>query len=163
MAKTISTHREELKEGVPRMESIKIPTDKIGALIGPGGKNIKAVQETYEVNLEVEEDGTVKIIGNDKEKIMACLETVDLQINGPKVDSVYDGTVVTIKDYGAFVDIAPGVSGLLHVSEFSNDRVNDPNEYVSEGDVIKIKVTEVDRMGRLKLSAKEVEPIQKKS
>jgi polyribonucleotide nucleotidyltransferase len=163
MAKTISTNRQEFKDGVPRIETFKIPTDKIGALIGPGGKNIKQVQEDFGITMEIEEDGTVKVLGNDIDQMKNCIAACELQINGPAVGTIYDAKVVTIKDYGAFVDIVPGVSGLVHISEFSDDRVKDVNEYVSEGDTVKVKVIEVDRMGRLKLSVKAVEALQKKS
>jgi len=162
MAKTISKERGEFKEGVPRIETFKIPTDKIGALIGPGGKNIKAVQETFGITMEIEEDGTVKVLGSDVQAIKDCISACELQINGPAVGTIYEAKVVTLKEYGAFVDIVPGVSGLVHVSEFSDDRVNDVAEYVAEGDTVKVKVIEVDRMGRLKLSIKAVEPLQKK-
>jgi len=163
MAKTISTHRLEFKEGVPRIGTIKIETDKIGALIGPGGKNIKALQENFNCTIEVDEDGTIRVLGNDAKEIETCVSTIALQIKGPEAGTDYMGTVVTIKDYGAFVDLAPGVSGLVHVSEFSTDRVNDPNEFVAVGDVIPVRVVEVDRMGRIKLSAKAVQSIPKKS
>ena len=163
MAKTISSHRQEFKDGVPRMETLKINPDKIGALIGPGGKNIKALQENFEVTIECEEDGTIKFFGSDSAVINECRDVVNLQINGPEVGKDYTATVVTIKEYGAFVDIAQGVSGLVHVSEFSDERVNDPNEYVAEGDVISVRVLEIDRMGRVKLSAKAVSPIREKS
>jgi polyribonucleotide nucleotidyltransferase len=163
MAKTISTERKELKEGVPKIETFNIKPDKIGALIGPGGKNIKALQEGYEVTIECDEDGTVKVIGEDSKKIEECITLCQMQINGPAVGSDYLAVVVTIKDYGAFVDLAPGVSGLVHISEFAEDRVSDPNEYVAEGDKIDVRVVEVDRMGRLKLSAKAVKSLEKKS
>ncbi len=163
MAKTISSERAEFKDGVPRIETTKIPTDKIGALIGPGGKNIKQTQEDFGVTMEVEEDGTVKVLGTDTQVLKDCISFINLQINGPEVGSVYDAKVVTLKEYGAFVDIVPGVSGLVHVSEISDDRVNDVGEYLAEGDTVKVKVIEVDRMGRLKLSCKAVEPIKKKS
>ncbi len=162
MAKTIATQRGDFKDGVPRMEIFKIPPEKIGALIGPGGKNIKAVQENFEVELNIEEDGTVKVLGTDREVMKDCISVCELQINGPKVGEMYDATVVTIKDYGAFVDLVPGVSGLVHVSEITDERVNDVEEYLSEGDKVKIKVTEIDRMGRLKFSIKEVEPLKAK-
>ncbi len=162
MDKTISAHRSEVKDGVPKMVTLKINPDKIGALIGPGGKNIKALQENFEITIECEEDGTVKFIGVNSESLSEAQNVVDLQINGPKIGEVYSAKVVTIKEYGAFVDIAEGVSGLVHVSEFAQERVNDPNEYVSAGEMIKVKVTEVDKMGRIKLSAKEVESLTKK-
>ncbi|MDH5581115.1 MAG: polyribonucleotide nucleotidyltransferase, partial [Bdellovibrionales bacterium] len=106
MAKTISKERQEFKLGVPRMETLKIATDKIGALIGPGGKNIKALQENFEVSIECDDEGNVKVIGSDTEKLKACAATVALQIQGPEIGKDYNGKVMTIKDYGAFVDIA---------------------------------------------------------
>ena len=162
MAKTISTNKNEFKDGVPVIESIMIPEDKIGALIGPGGKNIKAIQENFGVNLEVEDSGKVNVLASSTKLAKEVIEIVDLQINGPKLDSIYDAKVVTIKEYGAFVDIVPGVSGLVHVSEMSEERVKDVEEYVSEGDTVKVKVIEVDKFGRLKLSAKAVQPLAKK-
>jgi polyribonucleotide nucleotidyltransferase len=163
MTKAVTSHRTTMKEGVPRMETLKIPKDKIGALIGPGGKNIKGFQEKYDVEIECLEDGTVKLVGTSTAELQELAGVIELQINGPKPGTDFLGTVVTIKEYGAFVDIAPGVSGLLHVSEFSDERVNDPAEYVAEGDQIDVRVTEVDKMGRLKLSAKVVKPLVKKS
>jgi polyribonucleotide nucleotidyltransferase len=162
MAKTISTERKEFKDGVPKIVSFNIDKDKIGALIGPGGKNIKKLQEDFEVDMEIDEDGTVRVVGTDADKINGCVELAKMQINGPEVGAEYKATVATIKEYGAFVDIVPGVGGLVHVSEFADERVQDPNEYVSEGDIIDIKVVEIDKMGRLKLSAKAVKPLTKK-
>ncbi|MFI5390187.1 MAG: polyribonucleotide nucleotidyltransferase [Bacteriovoracales bacterium] len=162
MTKAIDTHRSEFKEGVPRIQTYKIPTDKIGALIGPGGKNIKALQEQFGVTIEITEEGLVKVLGVDAEKAKECIETIALQIVGPEVGKVYLGKVASLKEYGAFVDIVPGISGLVHVSELSNERVQDVNDYLAEGDTIKVKVVEVDRMGRIKLSAKAVESVTKK-
>ncbi|EQC52354.1 polyribonucleotide nucleotidyltransferase, partial [Bacteriovorax sp. DB6_IX] len=157
MAKTISTHRQVMKDGVPVMKSMQIPVDKIGALIGPGGKNIKKLQESYELTIEIEEDGTTKFISTNQENIDKCMELVGLQINGPAVGTTYSATVATIKEYGAFVDIADGVGGLVHISELAEERVRDAGDYVSEGDTIQVKVLEIDRMGRVKLSAKAAE------
>ncbi len=163
MAKTISTPRPDLKDGAPMIKSFKIKVDDIGALIGPGGKNIKAIQEDFDVNLEVLEDGQVNVLGTNKDEIEACIAHVTLQINGPEVGSIYDAKVVTVKEYGAFVDIAKGVSGLVHISELADERVKEVTDYVSEGDTIKVKVLEYDRMGRLKLSCKAVEPLKPKN
>jgi polyribonucleotide nucleotidyltransferase len=162
MAKTISTERKEFKDGVPKIVSFNIDKDKIGALIGPGGKNIKKLQEDFDVDMEIDEDGTVRVVGTDGLKIQECVDLAKMQINGPEVGAEYKAKVATIKEYGAFVDIVPGVGGLVHVSEFADERVQDPNEYVSEGDIIDIKVVEIDKMGRLKLSAKAVKPLTKK-
>jgi polyribonucleotide nucleotidyltransferase len=161
MAKTISVGRQEFKDGVPRIVSTKIEPDKIGALIGPGGKNIKAIQEEYAVEINIEEDGTVKVLGSDSQILNDCISLIDMQINGPKEGDIYTGKVVTIKEYGAFVDIAPGVSGLVHVSEIAEERVKDVNDYLKEGQEVKIKVLEIDRMGRLKFSIKAAGPLEK--
>jgi polyribonucleotide nucleotidyltransferase len=163
MAKTISTHRPSFKAGVPQIKSFKIAPDKIGALIGPGGKNIKALQENFKVTMDVAEDGTVKVLGVDVSKIDEVIALADMQLNGPKIGAVYKGTVVTIKEYGAFVDIVPGLAGLVHVSEIAEERVNDPNDYLTEGQLIDVKVLEVDRFGKIKLSAKAVQPLTKKA
>ncbi len=163
MAKTISTARPKFKDGVPTIETTNIKPDKIGALIGPGGKNIKAIQEKYDVSIEITEEGLVKVLGSDQEKLNSVIALIDLQITGPSKDAVYSAKVVTIKEYGAFVDIADGVSGLVHVSELSDDRVKDVNDYVSEGDVIDVKVLDVDRFGKVKLSAKAVKSIPNKN
>jgi polyribonucleotide nucleotidyltransferase len=163
MAKTITSHRPTFKSGVPQIKSFKIAPDKIGALIGPGGKNIKGLQETYKVTMDVAEDGTVKVLGVDVAKIDEVIALAEMQLNGPKIGAIYKGQVVTIKEYGAFVDIVPGLAGLVHVSEISDERVNDPNDYLTEGDWIEVKVLEVDRFGKIKLSAKAVTPIKKKA
>ena len=163
MAKTISAPRPSFKDGVPTIKTTNIKPDKIGALIGPGGKNIKAIQEKYEVSIEITEEGLVKVLGTSAETLDVVTNLIDLQINGPAKDSVYDAKVVTIKEYGAFVDIAEGVSGLVHVSEMASERVKDPADYVAEGDIIKVKVLDVDRFGKVKLSAKAVEPLKNKN
>jgi polyribonucleotide nucleotidyltransferase len=162
MAKTISTGRTGFKAGVPQIKMFKIAPDKIGALIGPGGKNIKALQESFKVTMDVQEDGTVKVLGVDVAKIDEVISLAEMQLNGPKIGAVYKGTVVTIKEYGAFVDIVPGLAGLVHVSEIANERVNDPNEYLTEGQLVDVKVMEVDRFGKIKLSIRDIAPLAKK-
>ena len=162
MDKTISSHRVAMKDGVPVMKSMQIKQDQIGALIGPGGKNIKKLQEVYELDIEISEEGLVKFISTNQEKIGQCMELVALQMNGPEIGKTYSATVVTIKEYGAFVDIADGVSGLVHISEFADERVQDPADFVDEGEQIEVKVLEIDRMGRVKLSAKAAAPIARK-
>jgi polyribonucleotide nucleotidyltransferase len=163
MAKTISTARPKFKDGVPTIKTTNIKSDKIGALIGPGGKNIKAIQEKYSVSIEITEEGLVKVLGTSSDILDTVCNLIDMQINGPAKDSEYDAKVVTIKEYGAFVDIAEGISGLVHVSEMADERVKDPNDYVSEGDTIRVKVIDVDRFGKVKLSAKAVKPLQAKN
>ena len=94
--------------------------------------------------------------------LKTAIDTINMQINGPEIGSVYDARVDSIKEYGAFVEIGNGVSGLVHVSEFSDERVQNPADFISEGDTIKVKVMEIDKMGRIKLSAKAVQSLKKK-
>lgn len=161
MEKTIKTSREGFKPGVPTILTVQIPTDKIGALIGPGGKNIKKLQEDYKVTIEITEEGLVKVLGTDLQVLKDCTTAIDLQINGPAIGSVFTARVDSIKEYGAFVEFA-GISGLVHVSELSDERVQNVADYLTEGESIQVKVLEIDKMGRIKLSAKAVQSIKKK-
>lgn len=162
MAKTISKERGSFKQGVPQIKMTKIAPDKIGALIGPGGKNIKGIQEGFKVTIEVEEDGTVKVLGTDVKVLDEVVNLIELQLSGPKPGSEYLGTVATVKEYGAFVDIAPGISGLVHVSEIADERIQDVTQYLKEGEQVKVKVMEVDRFGKIRLSIKAIAPLTKK-
>jgi polyribonucleotide nucleotidyltransferase len=163
MNKTINTHNAEFKNNAPMIKQTKINPDQIGGLIGPGGKNIKAIQERYSVNIEIAEDGSVRVYGTDSAILTDVIALIDLQMNGPKIDTVYTAEVVSIKEYGAFVDIAQGVSGLVHVSEIAEERVNNINDYVTEGDKIEVKVLDIDRFGKVKLSAKAVKSLTPKN
>ena len=162
MAKTISAPREGFKPGVPTIMTVMIPTDKIGALIGPGGKNIKKLQEGFKVTIEITEEGMVKVLGPDTAVLKEAITTINMQINGPEIGAIYEARVDSIKEYGAFVEIGSGVSGLVHVSELSDERVQNVEDFLTEGDMIKVKVMEIDKMGRIKLSAKAVASIKKK-
>ena len=162
MAKTIKETRSEMRDNVPKIETFQIDKDSIGSFIGPGGKNIKGLQERYGVKIECSDDGTIKVFGQDADELKKLVAEVDMQMNGPDVGAEFNGKVVTIKEYGAFVDIAPGVSGLVHISEIANTRVNNVNDYMDEGDMVDVKVLEIDRMGRVKLSIKAVKPLEAK-
>lgn len=162
MAKTITKERGSFKQGVPQIKMTKIAPDKIGALIGPGGKNIKGIQEGFKVTIEVEEDGTVKVLGTDVKVLDEVVNLIELQLSGPKPGTEYLGTVATVKEYGAFVDIAPGISGLVHVSEIADERIQDVTQYLKEGEQVKVKVMEVDRFGKIRLSIKAIAPLTKK-
>ena len=162
MTKSINDSRPIYKEGVPLIETIKIEKDRIGALIGPGGKNIKAIQEQFAVMIEISEEGEVKILGKNLQKLKEVQSLIDMQINGPKIDSEYPAKVVTIKEYGAFVEIANGVSGLVHVSEIANERVRDINDYLDIDQMVNVKVLEQDKFGKLKLSIRAIKPLEMK-
>jgi polyribonucleotide nucleotidyltransferase len=163
MAQTIPTSRNQVRETAPKILTINIAPDKIGALIGPGGKVIKELQERFTANIDIAEDGLVRVGGHDLVKLEQLIHVIDLSINGPKEGTDYNGRVVTMKEYGAFVDIAPGVSGLLHVSEITNERVKEVGDYLREGDDVMVRVMEVDRFGKIRLSAKAVKPLEKRA
>ncbi len=162
MKSTIENARPEFKEGVPQIHSFQIEQDKMGMLIGPGGKNIKGIQERFGVNVEANDDGVINILGSDAKKNQSVQDFIQLQLNGPKLGSEYDATVVSIKEYGAFVDLVPGVSGLVHVSELTDARVQDVRDYLKEGDEVRVKVLDVDRFGKIKLSAKAIKALESK-
>lgn len=151
----IPSARGEISEYAPKVAVEKIPVDKIGELIGPGGKNIRELTERTGAEISVEEDGTVNIYSSDKESIESAVKYIKGLSFVPVVGESYEGKVVSIMEYGAFVDIAPGVSGLVHVSEITDEFVKDVNQFLKVGDVVKIKILEKDKMGRLKFSIKQ--------
>ena len=157
MAKAISETRETMSEYAPRVVQVKVPKDKIGEIIGPGGKNIREISERTGAELEIEEDGTVNIYSSSQESIDKAKELVAGYDFQPNVGEIYEGKVASIMNYGAFVDLAPGVAGLLHVSEMADEFVKDVKKYVNEGDIIKVKVVGVDSQGKIKLSLKGIE------
>ncbi|HUW69005.1 MAG TPA: polyribonucleotide nucleotidyltransferase [bacterium] len=152
MNKTISVPASDISEFAPKIISVKIDQDKIGAIIGPGGKNIKALCEQYGVKINVDEDGTVTIFGSNQ-KASADAKAAVLGIaQDPEVGLIYQGTVKRVMDFGAFVEILPGKEGLVHISRLSRTRVNSVSDVVKEGQVIPVKLLEVDKLGRLNLS-----------
>jgi len=157
MSKCLDKPRESVSKNAPKVGTDKIPVSKIGELIGPGGKNIKELTETTGAEVTVEEDGTVNVYSDDQEAIDAAMKIIAGYSFVPEAGKTYDGVVKTITDYGAFVDIAPGVAGLLHVSEITNDFVKDVHEFLKEGQEVKVKLLSLDRDGKMKLSMKALE------
>lgn len=152
MNKTISKPSEQISVYAPRIEVMKIETDKIGALIGPGGKNIKAISEQFQVTINTENDGTVTIYGKNAKLALAAKDAVKGIVEDPEVGRIYEGTVKRIMDFGAFIEILPGKEGLCHISKLSRTRVANVSDVVKEGQHIPVKLLEVDKMGRLNLS-----------
>jgi polyribonucleotide nucleotidyltransferase len=146
--------REELSPYAPKLVQVMIDPDKIGLLIGPQGKNVKGIQERTETNIEIEEDGRVTISGSSTENVMAAKQEVEAITQEAEVGKTYDGTVVSIRDFGAFVEIFRGKEGLLHVSELSNDYVASVSDVVKVDDKILVKVISIDDQGRIRLSHK---------
>jgi polyribonucleotide nucleotidyltransferase len=148
--------RAELSRWAPRLEKIMIKKDKIGALIGPGGKVIRSLQEQFSTTIAVEDDGSVTLFSTDAEKLAACKAMIESMLGEAELGKIYEGKVVSIKEFGAFVELAPGMEGLVHVSELDDGYVANPEDVVKVGDVIKVKCLYVDPMGKVKLSRKAV-------
>ena len=141
-----------LAKNAPQILTMKIPVDKIGALIGPGGKNVKALCAQYGVTINTDDDGTVTIYSKNGEKAEAAKKAVKGITEDPEVGTIYQGTVKRIMDFGAFVEILPGKEGLCHISKLSRQRVSKVTDVLKEGQVIPVKLLEVDKQGRLNLS-----------
>ncbi len=164
MNKTISVPVAEISEFAPKILTVKIDVDKIGAIIGPGGKNIKALCEQYGVKINVDDDGSVTIFGANQKASMEAKAAVLGIAQDPEVGIVYQGTVKRVMDFGAFVEILPGKEGLVHISRLSRTRINSASDVVKEGQVIPVRLLEVDKLGRLNLSYVDAldDPNQKK-
>ena len=156
MRQAIVSPRQELSRWAPRIETIKIHPDKIREVIGPGGKMIRAIESESESNIEVEDDGTIRITGAKAEGREKAIRMIQGLTKEPEVGEVYDGKVTRIMSIGAFVEYLPGKEGLVRVSELSGDRVHRVEDVVKVGDQVKVKVAEVDRQGRVNLSMRSV-------
>lgn len=154
MAKTLSAPRKELSKYAPRIETLKINPEKIGALIGPGGKNIKKLVEESGCEINIEDDGTVNIYSVSEEGMKIAREAIVGMSAEAEIGKIYRGKVVTIKDFGAFVEFLPGRDGLVHISELANFRVKQTEDIVKMGDEIWVKCLGVDEKGRVRLSRK---------
>jgi len=153
ITEVIAQPRPELKEYVPRITTVKIPVDKIGALIGPGGKNIRSLQETTKTQIDIAEDGTVFIAAVDKQDEMNARLQIEKLIETPTIGHIYTGKVTKVVDFGAFVEILPGTEGLVHISQLSLEHVKSVQDVVVEGDELSVMITEIDaRSGKIRLS-----------
>ncbi|QDK37408.1 polyribonucleotide nucleotidyltransferase [Bdellovibrio sp. NC01] len=154
MEKVIKTPRGQISEFAPRIETIKIKPDKIREVIGSGGKVIRGITEATGVKIEIEDDGTIHIASADPEATKKAIGMINDIVAEAEVGKVYKGRVVKIAEFGAFVEILPNTQGLLHISEIANERVRAVTDVLKEGETIDVKVLEVDRAGRIKLSRK---------
>jgi polyribonucleotide nucleotidyltransferase len=154
MKDAIAGPRPEISKWAPRLLTIKIDPEKIGKIIGPGGKNIKALQADTGAQVDIEDDGTVYISAVDGAAAEKCRDIIEAMTAEVKVGKIYTGRVVSIKDFGAFVEIAPETDGLCHVSEISDKYVDRVTDFVNMGDEVKVKVLLIDDQGRIKLSRK---------
>jgi polyribonucleotide nucleotidyltransferase len=153
--KAIPTPRNSVNEFAPKMIQTKIPVDKIREVIGQGGKVIQKISADCEVKIDISDDGNVFISGIDNGNVNKALQIINTIAHDPEVGAIYKGKVVRIMDFGAFVEIAPGKDGLVHISKLDKSRVEKVEDVVSVGDEIVVKVTEIDRQGRINLSRKD--------
>jgi len=156
MAKAISTPRSEMSEYAPRLLTIKIHPDKIREVIGKGGATIRSITEETGTTIDINDDGTVVIASVNREAADAAKHRIEQIVADVEPGRIYEGKVVKLMDFGAFVTILPGKDGLVHVSQISNERVEKVSDKLKEGDVVKVKVLEVDKQGRIRLSMKAV-------
>jgi polyribonucleotide nucleotidyltransferase len=147
--------RQQISTYAPRILTIKVHKDKVREVIGPGGKTIRGIIEATGVTMDVEDDGTILIAATDESAAQAASRMVRELTQEAEIGQIYLGTVRKIMDFGAFVEIFPGTDGLLHISQISDKRVNKVTDEFQEGDQLLVKVLEVDRNGRIKLSHKE--------
>ena len=157
MNKVISAPREETSQYAPRYTTIKVDQSKIAAVIGKGGATIKSIIEQTGAVIDINDDGVIKIAATDEKIGNAAKEMIEEITQGPQVNKTYEGKVVKIMDFGAFVSITPNQDGLVHISQISQHRVNSVSDVLSEGDVVRVKVLEVDKQGRVKLTMKDAE------
>jgi len=157
MLTTIETPNEALSEYAPRIEKIKINPDKIGAVIGKGGDVINKITAETGAEIDIKEDGLITVAAASGEKIKQALDWIRSLTTEPEVGTIYEGKVVSIKDFGAFINILPGQDGMVHISELSNERVERVEDVLTEGQIVKAKLIGVDERGRLSLSLKNIE------
>ncbi len=155
MAETIREPRASLSTWAPRIATIQLKTDKIGDVIGPGGKIIKNIIEQTGAKIEIDETGKVNIYSSSSESVQKAIDMIQNITQEAEVNKIYRGTVKRIMDFGAFVEIFPGTDGLVHISQLAEGRVKNVRDVLKEGDEVMVKVLEIDRQGKIKLSRKE--------
>jgi len=161
MSETIAEPREEVSPNAPRMLQLSIPVDKIGELIGPGGKNIRGLIEKYDVDIDVEDDGRVFVFGRDAAKVDQVKLNIEMIAKELEVGEKYLGTVVKTTNFGAFVELRPGKDGLIHISKLSKSRIDRVEDVVNVGDKIEVEIAEIDDLGRVNLRVLDLKPSEK--
>ena len=157
MLSVLAAPRDQLSPYAPRIEKLKIDPDKIGAVIGKGGEVINKITSETGAEVDIKEDGLITIASPDGESIEKALAWIKSLVEEPEVGKIYQGKVVSIKDFGAFVNILPGIDGMLHISQLSDKRVGKVTDVLKEGQTVRVKLTEIDSRGRLSLTMKGIE------
>jgi polyribonucleotide nucleotidyltransferase len=156
MLEVLSEPRATLSPYAPRIEKLMINPDKIGAVIGKGGETINAITKETNTEIDIKEDGLITFAGQDPDNMQKAIAWVKSLVEEPEVGKIYDGTVVTIKDFGAFVNIMPGIDGMLHISQIADRRLDKVTDVLHEGDKIRVKLTSIDDRGKLSLTMRDV-------
>ncbi len=152
MLKVMRKPRQDISPNAPRLETVQVPADKIGAVIGPGGRNVRALQEEFETRIHIADDGTVQVAGAKADKVLQCAQRIRDMTAEVQVGQTYKGRVTAIKEFGAFVEILPGQEGLCHVSELSDEFIRSVTDVVRVGDEVEVRVKEIDDFGKIKLT-----------
>lgn len=155
MSEAIGATRDKLSRYAPRIVSFRIPSEKIRDVIGPGGKTIRSITESCNVRIEVNDEGIVSIASNDEDRVREARAIVESLTQEAEIGKIYRGIVKRIADFGAFVEIMPGTDGLVHISQLDDERVERVKDVVGEGDEVYVKVLDIDRQGKIRLSMKE--------
>jgi polyribonucleotide nucleotidyltransferase len=155
IVETINTPRTELSEYAPRITTFMIDKEKIGGLIGPGGKNIKRIIQDTGATIEVDDDGKVSVASDNEDAARRAIDMIKGMTSEPEVGTIYEGTIKRLMNFGAFCEIFPGKEGLIHVSELSDKFIKSPEDAVKIGDKVRVKLIKIDEMGRLNLSIKQ--------
>jgi polyribonucleotide nucleotidyltransferase len=163
MSKLIASPRQVMSPHAPKIESVTIDRSDIGKVIGSGGSVIRRLSQEFEVVIDVDEEGVVTVVSSNEKNLSEVKKIIKGIVDGPDVGEIYDGKVVRLMDFGAFVEILPGVDGLVHISHMSKERIDRPHDVVSEGDEVKVKLFEIDNMGRLNLTMNLSETPQPRS
>jgi polyribonucleotide nucleotidyltransferase len=158
MNKVLDKSRTEVSDNAPRFETIKVDPDKIRDIIGKGGATIRSITEETGASVDIDDNGVVKVYADDGESLQAALDKIGEITAEAEIGAIYEGKVVRILDFGAFVNFLPGKDGLVHISQIAEERVNAVSDYLTEGQMVNVKCLDVDQRGRIKLSIKEANP-----
>ncbi len=158
MDETLAKSRTDLSQYAPRILALSVDREKIGEIIGPGGRNIRAMQEETGTTINIEDDGTVRVYGSNKQQAEAAVRRIQMMVKDPEIGEVFDGKVKTIVDFGAFIEFLPGRDGLVHISEIAHRRINRVDEVLKVGDVVKVELVGFERGGKVRLSMKSLIP-----
>ncbi len=157
MLTTLAAPKPTLSPYAPRIEKIKINPEKIGAVIGKGGEVINKITAETGAEIDIKDDGLITVAASDTKNIERAIDWIKSLTEEPEVGRIYEGKVVSIKDFGAFINILPGIDGMVHISELSDQRVEKVEDVLTEGEMVKVKLTGIDERGRLSLSLKDAD------